>query len=297
MHVTLTDAEIKNGKVSREFETKKLNGDYFAHVNVSPAGFECSLALLEECTSESVAMPCNAVITSLEGEMAFKETMNHHLKFQITDLWNCDITATLDVEDTNNEAIASEDLTWKNLVEMEDAASTKTLTTGMSYYDFDYTLTLFNEDGSVHATKTAKAVNPFECTVTSSLTIDLGEKDGEGEIAHTYEVEQSPACSIQQVTAKMTDNGVVSDVALIVGENTWSSKTAEALIYANFPLEVESKLEVFINGESADDAEAKDDYFPACTFEATSASMEHEVVVNAEGEREIRFTPSWSANA
>jgi hypothetical protein len=63
--------------------------------------------------------------------------MNHHLNFQITDLWNCDITATLDVEDTNNAAIASADLTWKNLVEMEDAASSKTLSTKLSYYDFD----------------------------------------------------------------------------------------------------------------------------------------------------------------
>jgi hypothetical protein len=49
MKVALSSADIANGEKSYVFTTAKLSGKYYAHVSVSPAGFECAMALTEEC--------------------------------------------------------------------------------------------------------------------------------------------------------------------------------------------------------------------------------------------------------
>lgn len=110
MKLTLTNAEVKNGAVTREFETSKLSGLYYAHVTVAPAGFECAMAMIEECTSESIEIPCAADITKFTAAASITPVakdeseatgMTHSIAFSVSDLWNCDLYAKYSVQDTN----------------------------------------------------------------------------------------------------------------------------------------------------------------------------------------------------
>lgn len=60
MMVYLTGAEVTNDDHEHMFVTAKLSGDYFAHVSVTPVGFECAMAMVEDCTDVIVRYPCGA---------------------------------------------------------------------------------------------------------------------------------------------------------------------------------------------------------------------------------------------
>lgn len=57
---TIEPADIVNGEWSHEFLTSKVNGLWYAHVTVTPAGFECAMAITDGCTPVNVALPCDA---------------------------------------------------------------------------------------------------------------------------------------------------------------------------------------------------------------------------------------------
>jgi len=49
MTVALTPADINNGDFVYSFNSNEFTGDYFAHVSISPFGFECAMAIDEQC--------------------------------------------------------------------------------------------------------------------------------------------------------------------------------------------------------------------------------------------------------
>jgi hypothetical protein len=64
---TLRQAIVTGDKISHTFTTRPLNGVYYAHISLTPFGFECALALDEDCTDMSVAIPCDAKAFDLTG--------------------------------------------------------------------------------------------------------------------------------------------------------------------------------------------------------------------------------------
>jgi len=47
MTVSLNSADIMNGQFEYTFDSDEFTGDYFAHVSITPFGFECAMAIDE----------------------------------------------------------------------------------------------------------------------------------------------------------------------------------------------------------------------------------------------------------
>jgi hypothetical protein len=124
MKVTISSADIVNGAQSHVFTTSKLSGEYFAHVTVSPAGFECAMALTEECQEKFVVYPCKAVLSNFTAIPAINTALGpadvyfgvngiqHTLNWDVSDLWNCDLYADYKVDTYSGESSATGDLDW-----------------------------------------------------------------------------------------------------------------------------------------------------------------------------------------
>lgn len=67
MTVNLGTADVVNQKYQFSFDSDELTGDYFAHVSISPFGFECAMAIDEACLDEYVAYPCDAVLSGFRA--------------------------------------------------------------------------------------------------------------------------------------------------------------------------------------------------------------------------------------
>jgi len=63
MEVVISPEDIKNGSWSHDFMMNSVAGAWYAHVTVSPYGFECAMALTDDCTSIINNPPCAAVVT------------------------------------------------------------------------------------------------------------------------------------------------------------------------------------------------------------------------------------------
>jgi hypothetical protein len=308
MKLTLTNDEVKNGAVTREFETSKLSGLYYAHVTVAPAGFECAMAMVEECTSESMEIPCAADITKFTAtaiitplvtkDLSEATGMTHSIAFSVSDLWNCDLYAKYSVQDTNGGSKAEATLKWDDLTTYVASDSTKVLESASSFYDFDYTLVLHNtSDDSVYKTKKTTDVNPSVCTVSGTMSIDVTEVSGEINVAHTYDIVQTPACEIKTVSANIFDNGEsVAVVDLDAGEHeqTTTPTALPAVVFASFPIKVDSYLEVTFGDQTEKITATPDDVWPACTFSPDSVSMTESIVRDTDGVRALSFNPNWS---
>lgn len=59
----IPSADIVNGKWSHDFDLATVNGDWYAHVTVSPTGFECAMSIVDACTEVDVNAPCAAVVS------------------------------------------------------------------------------------------------------------------------------------------------------------------------------------------------------------------------------------------
>jgi len=49
MTVALQPSDVVNGVFAYTFDSAELTGDYFAHVSITPFGFECAMAIDEDC--------------------------------------------------------------------------------------------------------------------------------------------------------------------------------------------------------------------------------------------------------
>jgi hypothetical protein len=130
MKVALDSADVINGAKSYEFTTTQLSGAYYAHVTVSPSGFECAMALTEECTDKTVVYPCAAVLDDFTALPAINTKLgpaatydgpngiSHSLTWDVTDLWNCDLYANYSVEDASGDdkSSASKTMDWEALI-------------------------------------------------------------------------------------------------------------------------------------------------------------------------------------
>lgn len=98
-----------NGSFSFEFETSASNGEWHAHILISPYGWECAMAVAEACTQIDVLVPCAASVTSFTGHSAINYEMgepstyfgvdglSHYMNWAVTDLWNCNLCANFHV--------------------------------------------------------------------------------------------------------------------------------------------------------------------------------------------------------
>lgn len=48
--VVISPEDVKNGAWSHDFSLNAVSGDWYAHVTVSPYGFECAMAITDACT-------------------------------------------------------------------------------------------------------------------------------------------------------------------------------------------------------------------------------------------------------
>jgi hypothetical protein len=90
-----------NGEWSHEFLTTAITGEWFAHVTITPTGFDCAMSITEECTAVDVSIPCTAAISGLTASNSVNTAMgpadtyygpdgiNHQMNWSVSDLWNC----------------------------------------------------------------------------------------------------------------------------------------------------------------------------------------------------------------
>jgi hypothetical protein len=99
--VVLGPDQVKNGAYSHEFLLNNVDGLWYAHVTVSPYGFECAMAITDGCTDINVAAPCAAQVTSWDVENSLYTDSSHEsapiandIYWTMENLWNCNICAT-----------------------------------------------------------------------------------------------------------------------------------------------------------------------------------------------------------
>jgi len=143
-----------------------VKGDWYAHVTVSPYGFECAMALTDACTEIDVVPDCNAQVTkvqgipsvnpdkdnndstySVDGHYFGPDGMLHTMNWAITDLWNCNKCATFSVQDITGNSQANSTMDFATLAKfVDDENVSTTLTSYTSYYNFEYKLSLSDCD-------------------------------------------------------------------------------------------------------------------------------------------------------
>jgi len=105
LEATIDAADMVNGPWKHEFTTTAITGEWFAHVTITPSGFECAMAITDACTAVDVEVPCNAKVTSFTASNSVNTALgpadiyfgddgiNHQMNWAVTDLWNCNLCA------------------------------------------------------------------------------------------------------------------------------------------------------------------------------------------------------------
>ncbi len=310
MKVTASDAELRSGKVQKSFSTSKFSGDYYAHVSVSPTGFECAMAMVEECTDVFVQYDCAAVLNSFSAapgintEKGDAKTYNgpdgifHVFDWDVSDLWNCDLYAVYSVVDeSGTEEPVSGRLDWAELIEFTQTDSTRTIYTHTSYYSYYYTITFYHTaDDSVYTSQSTSAANPHPaCDITGAMTTSLELVAGQINVHHDWTLNPLYTCSIAVLSADLYDEDFETlAVSTVSDKLTTVPEGLPELVYANFPIEVVSTLELSdqLSGQWALNSTAS--IFPACAFDVKSISWTHEITVTG-GVPELRLYPQISA--
>lgn len=99
--VVLGPDDVKNGAWSHDFNLNDVGGMWYAHVTVSPYGFECAMAITDGCAPIDVHATCEAQVTGWDVENSVYTTgtnghmeISNDLHWTIENLWNCNICAT-----------------------------------------------------------------------------------------------------------------------------------------------------------------------------------------------------------
>jgi len=309
MKVTIGDDRL-SGEVEEKFVTATISGEYFAHVTVSPAGFECAMAMVEECTDVVVQYPCKAVLSKLSGvpavntELGPADTYNgvngiiHTISWDLVDLWNCDLYAKYSVTDDAPEepTFVEGELDWATLIEFSENDDVRELKTPTSYYDWTYNLALYHQDNELYAEASAEAVSPHpSCTLSGELSTELTLVNGKVQVDHQWTVDHSYTCVIEDVEANLYDEEFESIGVKVDDGEEVSMETAPDglpdLVYANFPISVKSVLDITA-GEAEKQLESTATIWPSCEFSPISLSAEHEILQGEEVQNS--FTPKIS---
>lgn len=143
MEVVISPMDIKNGSWSHDFEMNSVAGDWYAHVTVSPYGFECAMALTDGCTAINVTPVCNAKVTSFVGDSKATpgtdpdyidengryygpDGVTHTLNWGISELWNCNKCASFSVTDESGQSTVSSTMDAATLLQFSGEASLST---------------------------------------------------------------------------------------------------------------------------------------------------------------------------
>jgi hypothetical protein len=148
---TVVIDDLVNGPWSQDFTMATHQGEWYAHVTVSPYGFECAMALTDACTAVDVVTDCQAVISNFSGfankdpskdDYFFGDNgMIHTMNWAITDLWNCNKCATLSVIDEAGKVTETAVMDFAALLAFsENPAASEAISSWTSYFDFSYTL-------------------------------------------------------------------------------------------------------------------------------------------------------------
>lgn len=203
--ITLEPEDVKNGSWSHNFELDVVKGTWYAHVTVSPYGFECAMAMTDGCTSLEVTPECTAKVTSFSGIPAINSAkdqddatysqdgvyygpdgMVHTLNWGVSDLWNCNKCATYTVQDSSGGAVASGTMDYETLAEFsEDSSISTTLYSYTSYHDWEYSLQLYDCDAdtsdtsNVATTTDSSVASPYDdCVIPCSIDVIKSEISG-----------------------------------------------------------------------------------------------------------------------
>lgn len=317
--IPITTAEIVNGPWSSTQLTGKVSGEWFAHVTITPVGFECALAMADSCTSIDVAMPCDAVVSGFAGDASINTAngqtaqyvgaagLNHGLNWSVSDLWNCNLCATYSVADAIGGSTATASMTKSELISFSSASSNLVkLQSATSYYPLDYQLVLADCDsGDNYTTKMATDVNPHpDCTVSCSVSIDNVQPNDEGtsiDITQTMTSTNSYTCTIAELSGDMTNGEFSQTVTTSTQVNNSydaSPATWEALVWANFPMNISQDVKINSAYLNAEMCTASDSYSfqPDCDLLINSHTMTAEIVEGAAwGEHKLQFTDKLDA--
>lgn len=317
MKVSYQGDEVVNDDFSHMFTTSELSGEYYAHVTVTPVGFECAMALVEECTEEKVIYPCGADLSDFSAVPAINfptaETkpsemegisngIEHSLKWSVSDLYNCNLYAVYDVVDTNGGSTDSQEMTWDELYAYHLTTDARVLVSETSYYDFKYSVELFQGDSDAenptsYARLEVTAENPHKsCEVDGSMTSSLELVNGVINVHHEYNLEHSYTCSIETLVGELNDGEFTTeDVATVEGKTDLTTKPTDlpALVYDSFPITVDSKLTVS-DGEASWDIDSSASIWPKCQLDAESISFT-QVDSLVGTDRKLTISPSFQA--
>ena len=102
--------QVTSGAHTYEFNTTTFNGEYFAHVSITPYGLEVDFPMAEDSTSEIIYIPCTAkahdlsihsyINTDLDDVTVYSlNNIKHFIDFSFDYevLWNCDLTANVTI--------------------------------------------------------------------------------------------------------------------------------------------------------------------------------------------------------
>lgn len=112
-----------------------ITGEWYAHVSVIPADFECAMAITDECWKIDVEKKCagEVKITEVSNEINLalgaadqyvgENGIIHNLNWEVSDLWNCNYCAHYRLKSITGTSEAEGSMTYKELVAFSNAKS------------------------------------------------------------------------------------------------------------------------------------------------------------------------------
>jgi hypothetical protein len=319
--IPISTAEIVNGAWTSTQTTGKVSGEWFAHVTITPIGFNCALAMVDTCTAIDVVMPCEAAVSGFSGDASINTQngqlptyvgpagLNHALNWSVSDLWNCNLCASYSVADSMGGSTSSANMSKSSLISFSGATDNRvSLVSNTSYYPLEYTLVLSDCDSKdVYSTKTAIDANPHPaCTVSCSVDITDVQPNADNtsiDISQTWTELNSYTCGIAVLGGDI-DNGAAENTAVALTTVTAASANAspatwEALVWDNFPMTITASAVIHSDYLNADLCTATDsfNFQPACEFAIASHTMSASIVEGAAwGDHKIMFTDKVNAS-
>lgn len=307
--VVIAPEDVKNGAWSHDFTLNAVSGDWYAHVTVSPYGFECAMAITDACTMGEVDMPCNAAVTSWVGTPANNPDVTddsyvdadghyygpygtvHSLNWGITGLWNCNKCATLYVSDESGTATDSYALDYDTLAQYSGQSGIATqMWTYSSYESWTYTLSMYDCDSDPTDPSTPPddtvfgPVDSWAPACEVSCEVDITSVTNSAAypviIAQTVGMDQVYTCKKlfpNGFSANLTHDDYFSEaIAWAESQNVTDNidNGVYSLNWDNFPVAVNSAVNVYsAAGDAMGTCTDTFNYWPDCTASAFAPTL------------------------
>jgi len=121
----IPSVDIVNGKWSHDFDLATVNGAWYAHVTVSPTGFECAMTIVDACTEVDVNAPCTAVVSETSVINYINkfpsdpsEGVLNIMPFSVDHLYNCNLCANINTSSPDDPAVEpiNNSISWSELI-------------------------------------------------------------------------------------------------------------------------------------------------------------------------------------